>query len=267
MRDTIAVQVSEKQTSTYDNGRFADDRKDFWREALMLRRELGYRLLCCIYAALSTAYFAVIVPYVLRRSRIGGDREPEYLSEKSWFAFIFVFTVTTSFFVHALYRFPPPLLDRLYTCACHLGEWRTPAAVEVSPTLFDSSSHDLHLLPTWPETSGQSSHAHGAIVLRVAAADVERPLIANLRVLAIASRHPHYDRVTASPNNELHALIYASCSFCTNLSFSYLQKLGKNPTSWLRYACMAQGALIVCQFHALVMLVKRWISNAMRVKL
>jgi hypothetical protein len=101
----------------------------------------------------------------------------------------------SSFFLYALYRFPVELIDRLYQCACHLGTW-----VEV-PADDEKRSGLVHLetqrVETWHGNAREFSQ-HDDIV--------NVPGVGRF----CAKRHPHYNKIAASPTNELHQTIYVS---------------------------------------------------------
>ncbi|KAI6197987.1 hypothetical protein M3Y94_01290800 [Aphelenchoides besseyi] len=207
-----------------------DDRKEFWREAMILGMELRYRLYCCIYAAFFTAYFSIFLPSVFVPKRTNSGIEQHYLTESCWFHMMIVFV--TSFFLYALYRFPPELIDRLYQTSCHLGSWVPPTEADMdrcpSQGYVWKSGRVVRSYEEW-DRMGKQHYLHNQIV------SVPTD---NFNYLFKSERHPHFDRVAASPCSELHQRIY---------------KLGENPILWVRYACIAQLVLIVWQFHELVM--------------
>ncbi|KAI6181576.1 hypothetical protein M3Y98_00843700 [Aphelenchoides besseyi] len=207
-----------------------DDRKEFWREAMILGMELRYRLYCCIYAAFFTAYFSIFLPSVFVPKRTNSGIEQHYLTESCWFHFMIVFV--TSFFLYALYRFPPELIDRLYQTSCHLGSWVPPTEADMdgcsSQGYVWKNGRVVRAYEEW-DRMGKQHYLHNQIV--------SIPTD-NFNYLFKSERHPHFDRVAASPCSELHQRIY---------------KLGENPILWVRYACIVQLVLIVWQFHELVM--------------
>ncbi|KAI6240236.1 hypothetical protein M3Y99_00481200 [Aphelenchoides fujianensis] len=211
----------------------ADDRKEYWREALILDMELRYRFSSCLYAAFFTAYFSIFLPSRFVPMRTLHDHQQVYLSENYWCTSMCVIVFVTSFFLYALYRFPPELLDRLYMGACHLGTWTQPtdADLERCPNqgYCWENGRVVRSFEEW-DASGKAHYKHDTIISVRGAEDQT--------FLFKSERHPHFDRVASSPCSPLHERIY---------------KLGKDPTLWIRYACIAQVVLIVCQFHALVM--------------
>ncbi|KAI6174953.1 hypothetical protein M3Y97_00978400 [Aphelenchoides bicaudatus] len=191
-----------------------DDRKEFWREAMLLWKEVNYRFWSCVYIGFYTAYFSVVLPTVFVPKKTASGLEQKYLTENHWLHLMFFTVFVTSFFLYALYKFPMELIDRLYQCACHLGTWSEIPPISADETVF-----------TYWDESSRLLHKHNDVV-------------ASYYGMFRAERHPHFDKIASSPLNNLHRGIY---------------RLGKDPIAWLRNACIVQAVLIAFQFYALVM--------------